>query len=272
MHILENIGRALSSVGSFIYPSNIKCPYCGEEAGFCNCIGQIRRVKNPLCPYCGRTLSRPHDVIIDDNITKKICGTCYSKPLKIGAHRSYGIYEGPLRDGIIKLKYHDKIFLSKEFGEKLAQLYFHLILEGEEEQEFFGGGGFPVIREAPEDFTGIDYVTYIPSSATRYLKRGFNQSLEIARHFCKITGLELTHLLKRIKNTKRLILLGSLDRQLELINAIIVPESLTKTIRGKKILLIDDIFTTGATMNASARALLDAGARAVVAMSVAMEE
>ncbi len=104
------------------------------------------------------------------------------------------------------------------------------------------------------DYDEIDIITYIPISFKRYHERGYNQVLEILK-FSKFKAIKTLH--KR--HRKRQSELNAIDREKNAKNSFVV----IKNVKGKKILLFDDILTTGATINSAKNALLKAGAKSV---------
>lgn len=115
----------------------------------------------------------------------------------------------------------------------------------------------------------IRAVTYIPISLSRQSVRGYNQSKELAEVFSALSGIPVFPLLERVKNTKRLKTLGRKEREEELKNSMKVREKYLTIIGENKILIIDDIFTTGSTVNEAARCLKEAGAAVVKSLTVA---
>jgi ComF family protein len=111
-----------------------------------------------------------------------------------------------------------------------------------------------------------DNVIPIPTHWTRRLVRGFNQVNLIAGVFSKLSSIPLSHELKRIKPTPKQ---ASLDRAARLLNLQGAFAAHKNKVQGKKILLMDDVITTGATMTAAVSALLDAGAADVAVLSIA---
>jgi ComF family protein len=160
-----------------------------------------------------------------------------------------GIFDGPLRDAILKLKYGRRKPLAGPLGELLAA---HI-----RKQPFW-----------PETF---DAVVPVPLHPDRERERGFNQ----AEMFALAVGQELALpaidcVLIRNRKTKTQTTLSAAKRRENVKNAFAIRDS--QSIQGKTLLLVDDVITTLATCDECARMLLEAGARAVYAVALAREE
>ena len=94
----------------------------------------------------------------------------------------------------------------------------------------------------------FDYILYVPLHKKRERKRGFNQSKIIANQLGKELGVEVLDILERSKNTRRLFELDEKERKKELKNVFKISKDI-ENYTNKNILLIDDIFTTGSTVN-----------------------
>ena len=94
----------------------------------------------------------------------------------------------------------------------------------------------------------FDYITFVPLHKKRMRKRGFNQSEKIAKELGKMIDIPILDCIYRKSNTNRLYNLNRIERKIELKNAFLVKENINYA-NGKNILLIDDIFTTGSTVN-----------------------
>lgn len=171
-----------------------------------------------------------------------------------------------MKQGLMDLKYHGALYHVRTFGRMLYEKYL------DERRVFYD----------------IDVVTYIPISRARRMERGYNQAEELAREFARLAGKPCVELLRRCKQTKRLKMLGRDDRRTELRDsmAYVPPKVKRRTAKDScpvesgtakgdhevsfnKVLLIDDIFTTGATLNEASRILKQAGIEKVYALTVA---
>lgn len=156
--------------------------------------------------------------------------------------RSFGEYGGSLRNGILRLKFRRDIGLAEALSKHLISLYNELNLE-------------------------IDLVVPVPLNKKRQRKRGYNQAsvlaLPLAYAICKPYE---THALERTRDTLSQVRLGASERKKNVQDAF---HAHSKWIDGKKILVVDDVTTTGSTINACAQALLRAGASAVFGLTLA---
>jgi ComF family protein len=120
--------------------------------------------------------------------------------------------------------------------------------------------GRMVAREFNEAgfFEDIDMIIPVPLAKSRQRHRGYNQSREIAKGISLVTGLPINdYVVQRMKFEKSQTQVGRWERQENVANVFEVKD--TKNLRGRHILLVDDVVTTGATMVACAREILKAG-------------
>ena len=217
------------------------CPVCRSPlrngGPFCEgCSRTIRRVLPPICPQCG--------LPFPEGTEGHLCGDCLSGKFRFLLHRSYGIYEGALKEAIHRFKYGRDLLLVEPLGDFLL--------------------------EACEDLRsrGIDLLIPVPLHPRRLRERGFNQSLLLARHLSKRLGLPCeAEVLVKVKDTPSQTSLSPAERQRAVRGAFEVLKG--ERIREKRVLLVDDVFTTGATVNEASRVLLRAGAEEVLVITLA---
>jgi len=153
-------------------------------------------------------------------------------------------YEGYVRSSILRFKFYRATHLAGGFGRRLALRL----------QDRF-----------PEDF---DLVTWVPVSTLRKLRRGYDQSALLAKALGKELGTEPVSTLKKIRNNKtQSSLRDSAHRRANVLGVYRVVNA--DAVRGKRVLLVDDVFTTGATAGECARMLLTAGAKEVHCAAIA---
>jgi ComF family protein len=179
-----------------------------------------------------------------------LCAPCRQVPPAFERAAAYGVYEGALREMLHLLKYEGVRTLARPLAAKLAEAV--LLLEG-----------------SPE-WTGELAVVAVPLFAGNQRRRGFNQSILLAdeaiarlrpvRPNWKLTARH--SLLKRVKETGSQFNLSTKGRRRNVLGAFKVQDD-RNTLVGRDVLLIDDIYTTGATSRACSQVLRRAGARRV---------
>lgn len=211
----------------------------GRELGFCrDCYGAFEKVSSPLCPSCGKTFSSSAGV-------DHTCEDCILRRPRYDAARALYLYQGPLMAVVHDLKYNKKSHLAKSLG--------------------------PLLASYAEDWIGRaenTLVMPVPLHPRRLRERGFNQSLLLARHVASRIGAKLDYLsLRRIRFTLPQTKLTSDERKKNVRRAFAL---VGKTpLKGRTVLLIDDVATTGSTLNECARALKKAGVKGVYCLVLA---
>jgi ComF family protein len=239
MSITKTIGKPIFSrpnsiwrIVDFFYPPF--CCYCGK-IGYevCpSCFSNIEIITNQkICFACGRVLPK-----------NGICPICSLSPPSFDQTRSWGIYTGVLKQIIQKLKY------KRGFG--IIEYISKPIIES------INNWGIP-----------IDMIIPIPLGRKRKKERGYNQSTLIASPISKYFNIPISHsALYRFRETKSQVGLNYEERNLNIKGAF---QASNAEISQKSILLIDDIATTCATLNESAKTLLLAGASKVFCFTIA---
>ena len=160
-------------------------------------------------------------------------------------------YEGTLQKLVLTLKFQNGLYVAPLLGNFLAQR----IRKSIEYQQY---------THAKTLAPALSKVVPVPLFTKRLKERGYNQSLEIARVLAKDLGLPLEHkTLIRIKHSIPQEKLNRQERLLAVQGAFAVPEICRAKLAGKHVLLVDDVMTTGATIEECTRILLNAGAAAV---------
>jgi len=196
------------------------------------CWSAIPQAEGPLCEVCGDTL--PSWRHLDPSPR---CARCQRTERVISIGRSVGPYEGSLRDIIQALKYDRRRSLARPLAERMART------------------GADVLRD-------VDAVVPVPLHFLRQYTRGFNQAAELAQHL----GIRMVVALKRSRATVTQTDLPEWQRQQNVSGAFRLRRSVP---RGSVLVVVDDVSTTGATLDACARVLLDAGAREVRGLTAA---
>ncbi|MBI5047628.1 MAG: ComF family protein [Deltaproteobacteria bacterium] len=234
------------------------CPLCSEDTEdgqFCQkCLSDIRLITSPICLCCGVPF-------ISQECEDHLCGRCIKKEMPFSIARSIGVYEGVLLDAIHKFKYNGKNSLAKSLVKIMASapgMRYHKIDGG----IVFGKTSGVVFNNSP------DLIVPVPLHKTRLKERGFNQSLLLARGLARIYNLPMDYLnLKRIRATDHQVNLKGKDRLVNVKGAFAVEDR--DAFKDKKVLLIDDVYTTGATISECSKVLKKAGAKDVNILTLA---
>ena len=238
-----------SQLADIIYPP--RCVVCGRflwkgplvretrSAFFCpDCMADFHCVSSPLCPICGQPFASE---VVEDHL----CEDCLRKrPFYEAAWAPYR-YEGAILKGIHRLKYGAKGFLADALGPLLAQF-------------------------AKERLDGSQSVLImpVPLHPKRLRERGFNQSLLLARHVSRCLHINLDFLsLRRVRYTPPQASLAKNERLQNVQGAFELKNP--NAVKGRSVLLVDDVVTTGNTLNECARILRKAGAQKVFGLSLA---
>ncbi len=197
-----------------------------------DCESQVKKISPPFCLKCGSPEK-------SSNFAKDHCIDLLQS---IDFIRSYAIYEPPLSSAIKKLKYQNDIGIAQVLAFYLVELYNDLNLN-------------------------IDYVIPVPLGKNRIKERGYNQASLIAKPFSLAIGRPMkTQALFRNKETKSQVGLSREERSENVSGAFTVDNS---NLLGKNIILIDDVTTTGSTLEACARELKNKGAKNIVGLTIA---
>lgn len=208
------------------------CCLCKKQSGkkVClHCSKQIAPIILPYCSFCGSP---------GENGPRS-CSQCLGRAYSFKQARAYGLYEGNLKRLIHYMKFHGL----KELGPILGDLMIQ------------GYRNYPELKEA-------GMILPVPLSKERLKERGFNQSALLAKHLAQGIGRPFSSgILARAKNTAPLFSKNLRERDKELQEAFVIVDP--QLIKGKEILLVDDIYTSGTTAHHCALALLKGEARSV---------
>jgi len=191
----------------------------------------------PFCPKCGR--------FFDINRKPDLCPDCQEQGWSFSLHRSSFRYEGLIKEIILLYKY-GKI---KILGQALARKSLSVLA-------------------GSELWIGLEVIVPVPLYSSRERERGFNQSEVIARELSRSKKLKLvSRALIKVKDTPPQASLEALARRENVKGVYRVRQK--EAIKDKIVLLVDDVFTTGSTIEECSRVLMEAGAKEVRAMTVA---
>lgn len=219
------------SVLDLLFPPH--CAGCEQRGRWlCNdCLAAIERIRPPLCPHCGRPQPR-----------ERLCHLCRVEPLTIDGIRSVAYFEGSLRRAIHRFKYEGVQALAGPLAELLA--------------EYQAGNLWPV-----------DIIVPVPLHPERQAERGYNQATLLARALAAWLELPTAETaLARVRVTAPQVELDARQRKSNVAGAF---RARAADVAGQHVLLIDDVCTTGATMDACSQALKADGAQAVWGLALA---
>jgi competence protein ComFC len=216
----------------------------GTRIPFCrSCVVVLTcALPEPLCAQCGRPIV---STAVADGISLPCCPLCRLGTYDFDVARSFGPYTLPMSRAILMLKYGEVTPLGKWFAGRLAK-----VVEG-------NPGAF-----------AADVLVPVPLDAARLRERGYNQAELIARPLARILGIPFrSYLLVRTKPRPDKIRLTRRERWETVRGAYATHKS--AQVDKQRVLLVDHVFTTGATLDACSRALKQAGAARVMGLTVA---
>ncbi len=251
---VSGLNGIASALFTTLFPSD--CRLCGtpltnlSRLPVCTeCLSEMRPIAGGMCSICGERLISPYAFSADNGEPR--CGLCRRLEPPFVKAAAYGSYEGGLRELIHLLKYAGVRPAAKVLGRMLAEAVSHLPL---------------ALGEGPL------WVVPVPLHRGKLRQRGFNQSELIVQAALKLVssphGFQLASaVLERRRETQSQIGLSRHQRRENVRGAFGV--SRVNEIKGKLILLVDDVFTTGTTVSECARVLRRAGASRVYVATVA---
>ncbi len=208
------------------------CEVCRSWSDAALCTACVARfaAPRPRCARCGLALG----------VAAPACGACLRAPPPFERTVCVADYGFPWDRLVADFKFHGRAERASLLAERLTA----------------------AVREANAPLP--DTVVAVPMSASRLSQRGYNQAWELARRVAAALALPASAtLLVRPVDTAHQIELGRAERQRNLRNAFMVDPAQRSVLRGRRLALVDDVMTTGATAHAAAEALLRAGAAAV---------
>ncbi len=224
-------------VKSFLFPKNLTCSVCGREnfndKAICDkCLSDIKLNDGNICSYCGRATKYSVDR----------CDYCKGKDLHFDLCRSLYVYGDNIGTLVKKLKYGGKKYLAEVFSSPSAE---------------------KIKAEIPP----YDFITFVPRYERIFQKREYNQGELIANGIAKKLDKECLQVLYKKKKTSSQVGLGEKKRLENLSGSFGVFDA--DKIKGKTILVVDDVLTTGSTLETISKVLKSKGAKAVYLFTVA---
>jgi ComF family protein len=220
----------LHHIGRGIYPP--LCLSCSGEtdtAGLCaDCWRDTKFITGHACNCCGTPLlGDPDDVPCDD---------CLRQPQAWSHGRAVAVYSGGARRIALALKHGDRLDMGPTIGRWMVV------------------AGHDILQH-------VDIIAPVPLHWTRLLKRRYNQAVELSRHIAVASdNHHVPDLLTRFKPTSMQQDMTRAERFENQREALKVTDRFVNLVQGKRILLVDDVMTTGATLSACAEACISAGA------------
>lgn len=235
-------GDMWRAIFRMVYPPS--CAGCtrmtGGEGALCaDCWRDIAFIDRPFCEVLGIPFAWDHG----DGF---VSAQAIAEPPPFDRLRAVASHEGTARKLVHRLKYQDRTDLAR-----LMALW--------------------MLRASDGTVNACDCIVPVPLHRRRFLRRRFNQSAELARHLAKASGKPLAAgTLLRVKPTERQVGLSALARRDNVRGAFALAPGRETDVHGKRVVLVDDVYTTGATVGAASRALRRAGAADVTVLTFAM--
>lgn len=209
-----------------LFMTNHACLGCGREIvdgtkfQLCeNCVKDIEKLSEPLCEKCG-------DKVLEGN---KFCDHCKSNDYYFDCNKSICYYTDVSAKIVKGLKYGRRKYYAKHIAD--------------------------IMTSEKDVFEGVDVITYVPVTSKTRRERGFNQAEEIAREISNIVGIEMVCTLSKSDDTKHQAGLSQKERLENLKDSFLLINDAKDKIKGKVVLIVDDVFTTGTTLSECAKAL-----------------
>lgn len=230
IHITKKILKML-------YPDT--CVFCGEicESGICeSCRQKVKEIQEPLCKKCGKPIQSEE---------AEFCYDCQNTEFHYEQGRSLWLHEKPAANAIYAFKYKNRRVYGEVFAKEMAKKFQALVREWE-----------------------IDLIIPVPIHKKRRRKRGYNQAEILAKELGRIWGIPVDcSLVVRNKETAPQKELGQGNRKRNLRKAF----SLTRSIsEDRTILIVDDIYTTGSTINSMAQLLKKEGNEKIYFLTISI--
>ena len=238
-----HVGQALRELGELVFPPH--CQVCGgfSRLPLCeSCRAALEAIREPLCECCGRPFD-PHAA------ARPSCADCAPGRRRLAGARSFGLHVGRLREAVNALKFRGRLRLARPLGGLLCE----------------------VVRAQPPLALPLDRrpdgIVPVPLHPARRRERGFDQAELLAATVSAATGIPLREgLLVRTRYTDPQVGLGPGERRKNVAGAFALRYPLPT--REPRILLVDDVYTTGATLEECARTLDPKRAGKVYAVTV----
>ena len=246
IHLPRPIIRAARQAASLVLPHQcVLCRRFAESTGLCaTCWDGLAPIGAPVCRQCGLPLGH--------TLADPVCATCFQTPPPLDMIRAALHYNDSSRQLILAFKHGDGLQLTPF----LAALMAH---------------NFRTMTDMVDTERGGPLVVPVPLHRRRFFRRRYNQSAELARHLCRINAAceFAPQILVRQRPTRSQGGLSRRQRHRNLAGAFATTEDARAMLKGRAVILVDDVMTTGATLFAAARCLSAGGSGAVSAIVLA---
>ena len=239
MKASEWFKKAASAFENALFPKDITCDLCGGELvadtryRLCaKCSENLPIISGHICAICGAPIKDEGDY----------CLRCQKAESVFDYSRSPLVYDEEAKHLIYEMKFKGKKYISETLGAMMADCYL-------------------------ENKMQADVITFVPMTDKEKKKRGFNQAELLAYEVGKRLNIPVLPALIKVKETSAQKELGREDREKNLDGAF---KCVFDEVRRLRILLVDDIFTTGVTANECSKALLKGRAKSVVVLTAAV--
>ncbi len=228
--------QIINKVIDAVFPQNETCDVCLEELPFktrlnlcSSCLEKLPFNDKKVCLCCGAPVENEADYCLRCMDTKRAFDKC----------RSVFVYDGLAKKVLLSFKYGEKKYLKNLLAKLMTDKYLSERFEA-------------------------DVVTFVPMTKKEQRKRGYNQSELLAREIANSLSLECRPSLEKVKESPEQKSLSAKERAENLKGVFSCSDA---ALKGKRVLLIDDVFTTGATANECSGVLLKAGASNVLVLT-----
>ncbi len=226
----------LETFFQFVLPRQCHCCErfldAGQEGICSDCLSEIQWIAPPFCSVCGTPF-------VSREIRNHPCGSCLTQRTYFTMARALAAYQGTFQETIHQWKYEGKAALTPSLGQWMTE-------------------GFYRYWE-PKLF---DLLIPVPLHKKRLRERGFNQALLLVKELSHRTGIPYRKgILRKIRPTTPQVHLNGVEREKEVKGSFQLAGN--GKLGGKTILLVDDVYTTGATVNECSKVLLAGGAERV---------
>jgi ComF family protein len=228
----KSLRRLWAALLDLVYPP--RCVGCQQPGPWLcpGCLAAIEPVPEPICHLCG-----------DPVLTGDLCPACRRCPLRIDGIRSVGLHQGPLREAVHGLKYQRQRHLAPVLAGLMA-------------------------KRLQAESLPADVLVPVPLHRDRQRQRGYNQAVLLAEALAGPAMPVISGCLARTRPTRTQTDLGRDERMANVAGAFACRNG---DLFGRRVLLIDDVCTTGATLEACALACRQAGAASVWALTLSRQ-